>query len=77
MRNHSDYASDGRKAFPISRALFDNIVATLCRSPRIRAAVPATDLELMLADVRRDFEKLLVHELRNRIHVDDLEDDHV
>lgn len=39
MRIIADYASNGRRADPIVRALFDDIVARLRRDPRFRAVM--------------------------------------
>jgi hypothetical protein len=71
----ANYASDGRRAYPIIDALFLAITRALRRDPRV--AVPISDLELLLADARRDAESKLVRELRGRIHIDDIGEDHV
>jgi hypothetical protein len=63
MRRLADYASDGRKAYRIIGALFDNIVVALRRNPRIHAAVSRDDLEL------------LVSELRGRVALSDIGED--
>jgi hypothetical protein len=75
MRRLADYASDGRKAYRIIGALFDNIVVALRRNPRIHAAVSRDDLELLLANTRRHTEILLVSELRGRVALSDIGED--
>jgi hypothetical protein len=72
MKRYADYASDGRKAYRIVGELFDNIVATLRRSPHIHAVASRDDIELLLADKRRNAEILLVRELRGRVRLDDI-----
>jgi hypothetical protein len=68
------YASDGRTAYKIVGALFDNIISRLRRDPRFRA-VSVFDLELLLADARVNAERQVMHELKDRIHLDDIRDD--
>jgi hypothetical protein len=63
MKRYANYASDGRKGYRVG-ALFDNIVTTLRRSPHIHAVASRDDIELLLADERRNAEILLVRELR-------------
>jgi hypothetical protein len=72
MKRYANYASDGRKAYRIVGALFDSIVATLRRAPHIPAVASRDDIELLLADERRNAEILLVRELRGRVHLDDI-----
>jgi hypothetical protein len=68
------YASDGRTAYKSVGALFDNIISRLRRDPRFRA-VSVFDLELLLADARVNAERQVMHELKDRIHLDDIRDD--
>lgn len=75
MSRFVDLASNGRRAYPIVRALFDGIVDVLRCDPRLRAVVSRGDLELLLADARRDAEILLVRELRDRVALADLGED--
>jgi hypothetical protein len=77
MIRFADYASDGHRAYPIVAALFDNIIARLRRDPRIHAAASRDDLELLLADAHRDAEILLRRELRDRVALADLGEDHL
>ena len=74
MRRFVDYASNGRRAYPIVGLLFDNIVARLRRDPRF-SAVPTSEFDLLLAEVRADAEMLLVRELRDRVHLKDIGED--
>jgi hypothetical protein len=69
-----DYASDGRRAYPIAEEIFAGIITALRRDLRFRA-VAFDALELLLADARREAEIKLVRELRDRIHIDDIGDD--
>ena len=66
------YASDGRRAYKIVDALVDGIIAVLRRDPRFRA-VPLCDLQLLLADARANAAKQLICELRDRVHLDDID----
>jgi hypothetical protein len=75
MRRFRDLASDGRRAYPIVRALFANVIIVLRRDPRIHAVASRDDLELLLADARRDAEILLVRELRDRVALADIEEE--
>jgi hypothetical protein len=68
------YASDGRKAYKIVDSLFASIIVALRRDPRFRN-LPVFELELLLADTRVRAERLLVRELKDRIHLDDIGDD--
>ena len=65
------YVSDGRNAYKITDSLFAGIIVALRRDPRLRS-VPVFDLELLLADTRVNAERLLVRELKDRIHLDDI-----
>ena len=66
-------ASDGRRAYPIARQLFDAVIGVLRRDSRIHAS--RDDLELLLADAHHDAEIVLKRELRGRIALTDLEED--
>jgi hypothetical protein len=70
--NHD--AADGRRAYKIVGALFAEIIATLRRDPRLHE-LSVFDLELLLADARANAERQLVYELRDRIHIDHIEDE--
>jgi hypothetical protein len=74
MTRLADYASNGRRAYPVICALFDSIIATLRRDPRFRA-VTVSDLDLLLADARRNAEIQLFRELRGRVRLDDIGED--
>jgi hypothetical protein len=63
-------SSDGREAFRIVDELFASIVAALRRHPRI-APVSRLELELLLADSRRDIERWLFTQLHDRIDLHD------
>jgi hypothetical protein len=67
-------ASDGKRAFPIIGALTTAYIRALRKDPRF-CAVPFDDLELLLADEQAEAERKLVCELRDRVHVEDLEDE--
>ncbi|MGY8682661.1 hypothetical protein Q2941_33510 [Bradyrhizobium sp. UFLA05-153] len=66
------FAARGRKAFSITRSLFDAIVATLRRDQRF-LGIKSDDLDLLLADLRRETEQRLFNEMRDRVHLDDVE----
>jgi hypothetical protein len=68
------YASDGHKAYKIIDSLFAGIIVALRRDPRFRN-LPVFELELLLADTRVSAERLLVRELKDRIHLDDIGED--
>jgi hypothetical protein len=70
----TSYAADGRRAYKIVGALFAEIIATLRRDPRLHE-LSVFDLELLLADARANAERQLVYELRDRIHIDHIEDE--
>ena len=69
-----DYASDGRRAYPIARALFDKIIVQLRRDRRF-SGVPSSDFDLLLANPLTDFERLLFRELCGHVRVEDLGED--
>jgi hypothetical protein len=66
-------ASDGREARTLVEDLFASILAALRRDPRF-SGIALLDLELVLADARRDAEESLFFELRNRVRLEDAED---
>jgi hypothetical protein len=68
------HASVGRRAYKIVDALFAGIIAALRRDPRF-GAVTVSDLDLLLRDPHIAAEKELMHELRDRVHLDDLAED--
>jgi hypothetical protein len=68
------YAGDGRTAYKIVNSLFASIIVALRRDPRFRN-VQAFDLELLLADTRVSAERLLIRELKVRVHLDDIGED--
>jgi hypothetical protein len=65
-------ANTGRNAFRIVEALFARIIAKLRRDPRFNG-VSQFELELLLADISSDAEKMLFAELRDRIALHDAE----
>ncbi len=75
MSRFVDFASDGRRAYPIVRALFDGIVDVLRSDPRIRGVASRTELELLVADAHREAEIQIARELRGRVHLADLGED--
>jgi hypothetical protein len=66
------YALSGREAFHIVEIHFNGIVAALRRDQRF-ADISGRELELLLADMRADAELRLFNELRDRVHLDDVE----
>ena len=54
--------------------VFDAMVATLKRDPRFQN-IPRDELDLLLADVRRDFEQKLGDVLEGEVYLDDVLDD--
>jgi hypothetical protein len=67
-------AANGRCAYGLVETIIADILIGLRKDPRFKI-VPRFDLELLLADARRNAEILLVRELRNRIHIDDIGED--
>jgi hypothetical protein len=63
-------ASDGRKAFDLTDAVFTKIGTALRRDPRF-ANLTNFELELLLADVRNEMERALFTEMVAHIHLDD------
>jgi hypothetical protein len=66
------FASSGREASRIVEEVFDAIVVALRRDRRF-AAIPLRDFELLLADAHTDAEQRLFNELRDRVHLDDID----
>ena len=66
------FASNGREAFGIVESLFAEIVAALRRDQRF-TDVRLQELELLFADARADAERRLFNELRDRVHLDDVD----
>jgi hypothetical protein len=63
-------ASDGRKAFALTDAVFTNIITALRRNPCF-ANLTTFKFELLLADARREMEQALFTEMAARMHLDD------
>jgi hypothetical protein len=75
LRDHIlSLASDGKRAFPIIGAVTSAYIRALRKDPRF-SSVPFDDFDLLLADERAEAEHKLVHELRGRIRVEDIEDE--
>jgi hypothetical protein len=68
------FASSGREASRLVEEICDGIVVALRRDPRF-AGISLREYDLILADVRKVFERRLFNELANRIHLDFL--DHI
>jgi hypothetical protein len=66
------FASNGREASHIVEEFFDAIVVALRRDRRF-AGIPLRDFELLLADAHADAERRLFNELRDRVHLDDVD----
>jgi hypothetical protein len=60
------FASTGREAFRIVENLLDAVVAALSR-------IRQQELELLFADARGEAEQRLFDELRDRVHLDDVD----
>jgi hypothetical protein len=73
-RELANYAASGRRAYGIVDVIFADVMIGLRKDSRFRA-VSTFDLELLLADARRNVESLLLRELRDRIHLDDIWED--
>jgi hypothetical protein len=73
-RDLEDYASDGRRGYNLVDVIFAGIECALRKNPTFDAISPF-DLEVLLADARRNAEILLVRELRGRTRLDDLGSD--
>jgi hypothetical protein len=75
IRNElASYAGNGRRAYGLVDVIFTDVVIALRKDPRF-GAVLRFDLELLLADARRNAEIFLVRELRDRVHLDDIGED--
>lgn len=66
------FASDGREAFAFLSDLFDKVIASLRRDQRF-SHIRLQEFELLLADIRADAERWLFDELRDRVHLDDVD----
>ena len=66
------FASTGREAAGIVDMFFDAAVASLRRDQRF-AMVRLSEFDLLLADVRRDAERQLFNDLRDKVHLDDVD----
>jgi hypothetical protein len=66
------FASDGRSAFRVTDQIFAGIITALRRDLRF-AEIPLREFELIFASVRADVEHQRVHELRDRVHLDDVD----
>ena len=66
------FASSGREAFRIAENLLDSIVAVLRRDRRF-ANISLREFELLFADPRADMERHLFDQLRDRVHLDDVD----
>jgi hypothetical protein len=69
-----NYASNGRVGYVIAAEIFGGIITVLRRDPRFRH-LSILEFELMFADTRADTEEYLIHELRDRVHLDDIGED--
>jgi hypothetical protein len=68
------YTSGGCTVYTIIDSLFARIIVALHRDPRFRN-MPVFELELLLADTRVSAERLLIRELKDRIHLDNVRED--
>jgi hypothetical protein len=66
------FASSGREASGIVESLFAKIIAALRLDPRF-TNVRLQELELLFADARTDVEQRLFDELRDSVHLDDVD----
>jgi hypothetical protein len=66
------FASNGREAGRFVEELFDAVVVALRRDRRF-AGIPLHEFELIIADVQIDAERRLFNELRDRVHLDDID----
>jgi hypothetical protein len=73
LRNELEpFASTGREAAHIAEEWFDAIVVALRRDPRF-AGIPLREFDLLFADVHADVERRLLSQLRDRVHLDDID----
>ena len=70
----ASYAANGRRAYGLVDEIFTDIVVALRKDSRFNDVL-RSDFELLLADARRNAEILLVRELRDRVHLDDIGED--
>ena len=66
------FASTGREAARIVDTFFDAAVASLRRDHRF-TKICLREFDLLLADARRDAERQLFNELRDKVHLDDVD----
>jgi hypothetical protein len=66
------FAASGREAFHLVEIWFAIIGAALRRDPRFAVMCPS-EMELLLADARADIEQRLFDELKDRVHLDDVD----
>jgi hypothetical protein len=66
------FATDGRQASHFVEEFFDAIVVALRRDHRF-AGISLYEFELLLADVHADAERQLFNQLRDRVHLDDVD----
>jgi hypothetical protein len=70
----ASYAANGGRAYGLVDKIFTDTVVALRKDSRFNAVL-RSDFELLLADARRNAEILLVRELRDRVHLDDIGED--
>jgi hypothetical protein len=63
------FASTGREARRLVEEIVDAIVVALRRDPRF-TGIALAEFELLLADVRQEFERRLFNQLVDRVHLD-------
>ena len=66
------FANSGREASRIVEELFDAVVVALRRDQRF-TGIPLRDFDLMFADAYGAAERRLFNELRDRVHLDDVD----
>jgi hypothetical protein len=66
------FASSGREASRIIEEIFDAVVVALRRDQRF-ACIPLREFELLFADIHADAERRLFDQLRDRVHLDDVD----
>jgi hypothetical protein len=70
----ASYAANGRRAYGLVDTIFADTVVALRKDSRFNDVL-RSDFELLLADARRNAELLLMHEQRDRVHLDDIGED--
>jgi hypothetical protein len=66
------FAASGREAFHLVEIWFTAIDAALRRDPRF-AVIRPSEMKLLLADARAGIERRLFDELKDRVHLDDVD----